>query len=139
MARAWADVSLAAVAANVDTLRAVCGAAELCAVVKADGYGHGAVPVARAAVAAGAGWLAVAQVPEATALRGRGHRRADPAAVRAAPRRARARSLAADVAVTVYTPDLIAQLGAAGGGRWSGRPRPPEGRHGDAPRRRRPR
>ncbi len=69
MARAWADVSLDAVAANVATLRAVCATAEVCVVVKADGYGHGAVPVARAAVAAGAGWLAVAQVAEATALR----------------------------------------------------------------------
>ena len=43
--------------------------AEVCAVVKADGYGHGAVPVARAALAAGAAWLAVALVEEGATLR----------------------------------------------------------------------
>ena len=111
MARAWADVSLAAVAANVATLRAVCQDSELCAVVKADGYGHGAAPVARAAVAAGAGSLAVAQVAEATALRAAGI--AAPTLLLSEPRPADlAEVLAADVAVTVYTPDLIARLGA---------------------------
>ena len=46
--------------------------AELCAVVKADGYGHGAVPVARAALAGGASWLAVATADEAGELRAAG-------------------------------------------------------------------
>jgi alanine racemase len=46
--------------------------AALCAVVKADGYGHGAVPVARAAQAGGATWLAVASAGEASALRAGG-------------------------------------------------------------------
>ena len=79
--------------------------------VKADGYGHGAAPVARAAVAAGAGSLAVAQVAEATALRGAGI--AAPILLLSEPRPADlAEVLAADVAVTVYTPDLIARLGA---------------------------
>jgi alanine racemase len=41
----------------------------LCAVVKADGYGHGAIPVARAAISAGAQWLAVALVEEGITLR----------------------------------------------------------------------
>jgi alanine racemase len=72
MARAWADVDLDAVAANAATLRALVGPAEVCAVVKADGYGHGAVPVARAALSGGATWLAVAQAPEATELRAAG-------------------------------------------------------------------
>lgn len=72
MARAWACVDLAAVAANVEALRALSAPAELCAVVKADGYGHGAVAVARAAVEAGATWLAVAQVGEAAKLRAAG-------------------------------------------------------------------
>ena len=72
MARAWADVSLDAIAANVETLRSVCAPAEVCAVVKADGYGHGAVPVAQAAVDGGAAWLAVAQVAEAAELRAAG-------------------------------------------------------------------
>src|SRR5262249_5977991 len=45
---------------------------ELCAVVKADGYGHGAAPVARAALAGGATWLAVATASEAAELRAAG-------------------------------------------------------------------
>jgi len=45
------------------------GGAALCAVVKADGYGHGAIEVARAALAGGASWLAVATAPEAAELR----------------------------------------------------------------------
>ena len=111
MARAWADVSLDAVAANVATLRTVCAPAEVCAVVKADGYGHGAVPVARAAVEAGAGWLAVAQVPEATALRAGGI--AAPILLLSEPRPDDLdEALSAGVAVTAYTPDLIRRLGA---------------------------
>lgn len=69
---AWAEIDLAAVAANVATLVGVAAPAALCAVVKADGYGHGAVPVARAALAAGASWLAVAMAGEAAALRSAG-------------------------------------------------------------------
>lgn len=42
---------------------------KFCAVLKADGYGHGALPVARAALSAGADWLAVAFIPEALELR----------------------------------------------------------------------
>jgi alanine racemase len=68
--RALARVNLAAIERNVATL---CGrlssGTHLCAVVKADGYGHGAIPVARAARAAGAGWLAVATASEAAELR----------------------------------------------------------------------
>jgi alanine racemase len=69
MARAWAEVDLAAVRHNVALLRRVAQPARLCVVVKSNGYGHGAVPVARAALDAGADWLAVAQVDEAVALR----------------------------------------------------------------------
>ncbi|MEM7341001.1 MAG: alanine racemase [Actinomycetota bacterium] len=72
MSRSWVDVDRTAIGANVATLRAAAGGAELCAVVKADGYGHGAVPVARAAVDAGASRLAVAQVAEGIALRAAG-------------------------------------------------------------------
>jgi alanine racemase len=66
-----AVVDLGAVAAN---LRAVAAVARtpLMAVVKADAFGHGAVPVARAAVAAGAAWLGVASADEALALRSAG-------------------------------------------------------------------
>ena len=64
--------------------------ARLCAVVKADGYGHGAVPAARAALAGGAAWLAVATAAEAAELRAAGHRRARARDGRALPGRARA-------------------------------------------------
>ncbi|GGM37657.1 alanine racemase [Microbacterium saperdae] len=57
-----------AVAANVHLVRAAT-ASIIMAVVKADGYGHGAVTVARAAVDAGAEWLGVTEVAEAVALR----------------------------------------------------------------------
>ena len=61
----------AAVAANVDRVRAATDA-RIMAVVKADGYGHGAVAVARAAVDAGADWLGVTDAADATALRDAG-------------------------------------------------------------------
>jgi alanine racemase len=69
---ATAVVDLGAIAHNVRRLRAAAPSAELMAVVKADAYGHGMVPVARAALDAGAGWLGVALVDEALALRGAG-------------------------------------------------------------------
>jgi alanine racemase len=71
--RAVARVNLAAVERNAARLLAATGGgAALCAVVKADGYGHGAAPAARAALAGGATWLAVATAREAAALRAAG-------------------------------------------------------------------
>jgi len=71
--RALARVNLAAIERNVGWLRSsLSGQAELCAVVKADGYGHGAAPAARAALAGGATWLAVATADEAAELRAAG-------------------------------------------------------------------
>ena len=71
--RALARVNLAAIERNVARLRGVLrGDAGVCAVVKADGYGHGAVPVARAALAGGARSLAVATADEAASLRAGG-------------------------------------------------------------------
>ncbi len=68
--RALARVNLAAIERNVGRLRSsLTGRTELCAVVKADGYGHGAAPSARAALAGGATWLAVATAEEAADLR----------------------------------------------------------------------
>jgi alanine racemase len=66
---AWADIDLAAVRHNAGVLCRLAGPAALCAVVKADGYGHGDLPVARAALAGGATWLAVALVEEGVTLR----------------------------------------------------------------------
>jgi alanine racemase len=70
--RALARVSEGAIARNCARLRAAADGALLCAVVKADGYGHGALAAARAAQAGGAAWLAVATALEAEALRAGG-------------------------------------------------------------------
>jgi alanine racemase len=70
--RARAEIDLAALRANVRTLRALAPGAALMAVVKSDAYGHGALPCARAAVAAGATWLGTATPQEALALRAEG-------------------------------------------------------------------
>jgi alanine racemase len=67
--RAWAEVDLEAISSNAAVLCAVVAPAELCAVVKADAYGHGAVPAAAAALAGGATSLAVALVEEGVVLR----------------------------------------------------------------------
>ncbi|MFD9460904.1 alanine racemase [Streptomyces sp. NPDC060027] len=70
--RARAEIDLAALRANVRTLRAHAPTAAVMAVVKSDAYGHGAVPCARAAREAGATWLGTATPEEALALRAAG-------------------------------------------------------------------
>jgi alanine racemase len=66
----WAEIDLAAIAHNVRELRRRADPqAKVMAVVKANGYGHGAVEVARTALASGAEWLGVARLPEAIPLR----------------------------------------------------------------------
>jgi alanine racemase len=65
----YAEIHLEAISRNVTELRALIGPSELCAVVKADAYGHGDVPVATTALDAGATWLAVALVEEGIRLR----------------------------------------------------------------------
>jgi alanine racemase len=71
--RALARVNLAAIERNVQRVRReLAGGARLCAVVKAGGYGHGAAPAARAALAGGATKLAVATAVEAAELRAEG-------------------------------------------------------------------
>jgi alanine racemase len=72
MLRAQARVDLGAIERNAARLAAVAAPAVLCAVVKGDGYGHGMVPAARAALAGGAAWLAVATAEEARGLRAAG-------------------------------------------------------------------
>jgi len=69
---ARATVDLDAIRRNVEVLGQHAGSAAVMAVVKADGYGHGLVPSARAAVSGGASWLGVAQLNEAMALRDNG-------------------------------------------------------------------
>lgn len=65
----WVEVDLSAIRHNVAAVAAAVAPAAVCAVVKADGYGHGDVPVAEAALVAGAEWLAVALVNEGVRLR----------------------------------------------------------------------
>ena len=67
-----AVIDLDAIRHNVRRLAAAASPAKVMAVVKADAYGHGAVPVARAALEAGASWLGVAHISEALALRAAG-------------------------------------------------------------------
>src|SRR5664279_988451 len=69
---ALATVDLDAICHNVEVLGKHAGTAAVMAVVKADGYGHGLVPSARAALSGGASWLGVAQLSEALALRAAG-------------------------------------------------------------------
>ena len=68
--RTWAAVDTAAMKANCAAVRTLVGNdCRIMAIVKADGYGHGAVPSARAFVEAGAEWLAVSNLCEAAELR----------------------------------------------------------------------
>ena len=115
MARAWADVDLGAVRHNVGVLRRHVAPAQLCAVVKADGYGHGAVAVAAAALEAGAEWLAVAQVCEAAALREAGIDA--PLLLLSEPRADEVGTVVGlDLRLTVYTADMVAALAGAATG-----------------------
>ena len=67
-----AIIDLSAIFENITALREIAAPAQVMAVVKADAYGHGAVPVAQAALAAGAAWLGTAHLNEALALRAAG-------------------------------------------------------------------
>ena len=67
-APAATQIDLDAVSDNVAGLRRHVGGAAVMAVVKSDGYGHGMIPVARAALAGGAGWLGVVRSQEALTL-----------------------------------------------------------------------
>lgn len=100
---ARAVVDLEAVRDNVRALAGHAAGAAVMAVVKADAYGHGLVPSARAALAGGATWLGVAQASEALALRaaGIGPDRARVLTWLHAPGAPFERLLAADVDVSV--------------------------------------
>ncbi len=106
---AWADIDLDAVTANASLLAEVAGPAALCAVVKADAYGHGAVPVARAALAGGATWLAVALVEEGVVLREAGID-APILLLSEPPAEAMAEAVARRLIPTVYTSGGLAGL-----------------------------
>ena len=108
----YLGVDLGAITHNVAALRALAGTREFCAVVKADGYGHGAVAVARAAQRGGAGWLAVALVDEAVALREAGIR--GPILLLSEPAVGSEHEVVAnDLVPTVYSASCIARLSRA--------------------------
>jgi alanine racemase len=116
--RAQASVNIAAIERNCARLRAeLRTGAELCAVVKADGYGHGAEQSARAALAGGATWLAVASAAEARELRQAGI--GEPAIlVMGALRPAELHeALAVGADVVVWSEQYVLAVAAAGGGR----------------------
>lgn len=108
----WADVDLGAVTANVEVLRELVAPARFCAVVKADGYGHGAVPVARAALAGGADLLGVALVSEGAELRDAGIE-ATVLVLSQASTHELDDLVATGLDATVYTASGVAELGAA--------------------------
>jgi alanine racemase len=115
---AEAVVDLGAIAANVGVLGERAGPAEVMAVVKADAYGHGLVPCARAARVGGATWLGVAQLAEALTLRASG----DTGRLLAwlhVPGEDLAPAVAADVDLSASAPWAVDQVAA--GARSAGR------------------
>lgn len=117
----WIEVDLGAVAHNVAALRAHVAPTPLWAVVKADGYGHGAAAVARAAVDAGAQGLAVALVEEAEELRAAGLD-APVMLLSEPPPGGTERLVAAGVEPTAYSVEVVDAVAdavaAAGEGPW---------------------
>ena len=109
---AWAEVDLDAIRHNVEQLRRVVAPSGLWAVVKADGYGHGAVAVARAALDAGAEGLCVALVQEGVELRTAGID-APILLLSEQPLDQAPTILRHDLIATVYSPDTIEALAAA--------------------------
>lgn len=114
MVRALARVNLAAIERNADRVRRELDSRVLlCAVVKADGYGHGALPAARAALAGGASWLAVATATEAAELRAAGIRERI-LVMGAISFEELPLALAADADVVAWSESFVSELAAAG-------------------------
>lgn len=105
----WVEVDVDAITRNVAALKARSTAPLLLAAVKADGYGHGLLDTARAALAGGADWLGVALVEEAEDLRAGGFR--DPVLMlNEPPVSAIPAMIAADVTPAAYTPAFVSAL-----------------------------
>ena len=109
----WVEVDLDAIGHNVNWLKQRSTAPLLLAAVKAEGYGHGAVPVARAALQAGADWLGVAMVEEGRQLRRAGI--TAPILLFSEPQLAAVDELLAlDLTPALYSPPMLAALEDAG-------------------------
>jgi alanine racemase len=119
---AWAEIDLGALAHNTALLARLAAPAGLCAVVKADGYGHGAAAVARTVLRAGAASLAVALVDEGVELRRAGIE-APVLLLSEPPPGSAGAAVAAGLTPTVYSPRGVAEVAAAvsdrNRGRWS--------------------
>jgi alanine racemase len=116
--RALARVNLAAIERNCGRLRGeLARGCELCVVVKADGYGHGAAQSARAALDGGASWLAVAGASEATQLRRSGFGDVRLLVMGALSPVELNEALAAEADVVVWSEQMVAAVARAGGGR----------------------
>lgn len=103
----WVEISLDAVQHNVKKfLDYIHSETKFCAVVKADGYGHGAIEVAKAALEAGASYLAVAFLDEAIELRQAGIK-APILILGYTPRNAVKEAILNDIAITVFTRDVL--------------------------------
>lgn len=112
MLRAVARVDLGAIERNCARLVGeLTGGAALCAVIKADAYGHGAIPVARAALRGGAGGLAVATAQEAADLRASGLADARLLVMGALTRDELDLALGADADVVAWSEDLLQWIG----------------------------
>jgi alanine racemase len=115
---ARAVVDLAAIRGNVRALAAHARTAQVMAVVKADAYGHGLLPAARAALEGGAMWLGTAQIGEALALRAAGFD-ARVLTWLYAPGAPLEQAVAADIDVSVAAPWALDEV--ADGARRAGR------------------
>ena len=109
---AWAEVDLGAIRHNVAAFRTTVAPASVRAVVKANGYGHGAVDVANAALDAGATGLCVALVQEAVELRAAGIDAPILILTEQPPEQFGA-MIAADVEATAYREDYLEALATA--------------------------
>ena len=116
--RATARVNLAAIERNCGRLHGELEhGCELCVVVKADGYGHGAAATARAALDGGASWLAVAGAREAVELRRAGFGGVRILVMGALSEVELREALRADADVTVWRAEGVRAVADAGGGR----------------------
>ncbi len=112
--RTWAEISLGNLEHNYRALRACAPDSKFLATVKANAYGHGAIPVARRLVELGADYLAVACLDEAAALRAAGIT-APVLVLGDTPPQLAEEAVALGVTQTVFTPELAQALSAAAG------------------------
>ncbi len=109
---AWVEINLAAIENNARRLVELAAGAQVMAIVKANAYGHGAIPVARAALRGGAHWLGVVSVGEALELRA-ANITAPILVTGATPPEWTPAAVANEVTLTVFTLDLARALSDA--------------------------